>query len=64
MDALVALLEGPRARGAFLVRALVDPPWSLRVMDEAPLTLVAVGAARPAWCGTGRRRSGSAPRTW
>jgi len=43
MDALVALLEGPRARGAFLVRALVDPPWSLRVMDEAPLTLVAVG---------------------
>ena len=43
MDALVALLEGPRARGAFLVRALVDPPWSLRVMDGAPLTLVAVG---------------------
>lgn len=42
MDALVGLLEGPRARGAFLVRALVDPPWSLRVVDGAPLTLVAV----------------------
>jgi AraC-like DNA-binding protein len=42
MDALVSLLAGPRARGAFLVRALVDPPWSLRVLDGAPLTMVAV----------------------
>jgi AraC-type DNA-binding domain-containing proteins len=42
MDALVSLLAGPRARGAFLVRALVDPPWSLRVVDGAPLTMVAV----------------------
>jgi AraC-like DNA-binding protein len=36
------LLDGPRARGAFLLRCVFDPPWSLRIQDEAPLTLVAV----------------------
>lgn len=48
VDVLEALLEGPRARGAFLIRALVDPPWSLRIEDEAPLTLMTVmrGEAR------------------
>ncbi|HDH02794.1 MAG TPA: AraC family transcriptional regulator [Actinobacteria bacterium] len=40
MDALVGLLDGPRARGAFLLRSILDPPWSLRIEDEAPLTLV------------------------
>ncbi|MGW0179722.1 cupin domain-containing protein [Nocardia sp. NPDC003345] len=42
MDALAALLEGPRARGAFLLRSLLSPPWSLRIQDESPLTLVAM----------------------
>jgi AraC-like DNA-binding protein len=42
MDAVAGLLDGPRARGAFLLRTVVDPPWSLRIRDEAPLTLVAV----------------------
>ncbi|GMQ84998.1 MAG: AraC family transcriptional regulator [Acidimicrobiia bacterium] len=42
MDALVGLLDGPRARGAFLLRSILEPPWSLRIQDEAPLTLVAV----------------------
>ncbi len=42
MDAIAGLLDGPRARGAFLLRSSLDPPWSLRVQDEAPLTLVAV----------------------
>ena len=42
MDAVAALLDGPRARGAFLLRSVMDPPWSLRIRDEAPLTLVAV----------------------
>jgi AraC-like DNA-binding protein len=42
MDPLVDLLDGPRARGAFLLRSLLDPPWSLRIVDEAPLTVVAV----------------------
>lgn len=42
VDVLEALLDGPRARGAFLLRALLDPPWSLRIEDEAPLTFLAV----------------------
>ena len=42
MDAVAGLLDGPRARGAFLLRSTMDPPWSLRIEDEAPLTLVAL----------------------
>lgn len=42
MDALAGLLDGPRARGAFLVRSVLDPPWALRMLDEAPLTVLAV----------------------
>jgi AraC-like DNA-binding protein len=42
VDVLEALLDGPRARGAFLLRALLDPPWSLRIEDEAPLTVLAI----------------------
>src|SRR3954462_2674287 len=42
MDSVAGLLDGPRARGAFLLRSVLDPPWSLRIQDEAPLTLVAV----------------------
>jgi AraC-like DNA-binding protein len=47
VDALAGLLDGPRARGAFLLRSLLSPPWSLRVQDQAPLTVVALvrGAA-------------------
>lgn len=40
MDTLTGLLDGPRARGAFLLRSILDPPWSLRIQDEAPLSLV------------------------
>ena len=42
MDAVAGLLDGPRARGAFLLRSSMDPPWSLRIQDEAPLTVAAV----------------------
>jgi len=42
MDALADFLDGPRARGAFVLRSMFDPPWSLRVEDEAPLSVVAV----------------------
>ena len=47
MDPLADLLDGPRARNAFLLRSVLDPPWALRIQDEAPLTLVTVvdGAA-------------------
>ncbi|MFG3224117.1 AraC family transcriptional regulator [Kitasatospora sp. NPDC048194] len=42
MDALSALLTGPRAQGAFLLRSVFDPPWSVRIADLAPLTLITV----------------------
>lgn len=48
MDALAGLLEGPRARGAFMIRACFDPPWSVRVEDRAPLTLMLM-ARGDAW---------------
>ncbi|MFC4498191.1 MULTISPECIES: AraC family transcriptional regulator [Streptomyces] len=40
MDALAGLLEGPRARGALMIRACFDPPWGVRVEDRAPLTVM------------------------
>ena len=42
MDSLVGLLDGPRARGAFVLRSVMEPPWSLRIQDEAPLTVVSM----------------------
>lgn len=47
VDPLSGLLTGPRAQGAFVLQTRVDPPWSLRVADGAPLTTFAVvrGAA-------------------
>jgi AraC-like DNA-binding protein len=41
MDPVGGLLD-PRARGAFILRSLLSAPWSMRIEDEAPLTLVAV----------------------
>jgi AraC-like DNA-binding protein len=42
MDALTDLLDGPRARGAFMLRSTLAPPWSVRIQDEAPLTLLSM----------------------
>ena len=42
MDAIAGLLDGPRAREAFLLRSTLEPPWSLRIQDEAPLTVLAM----------------------
>jgi AraC-like DNA-binding protein len=42
MDPMSALLDGPRARSAFVMRSVLTPPWSLRIRDEAPLTFVTV----------------------
>ena len=36
------LLDGPRARDAFLLRCVMDPPWSLRVEDRAPVSIIAM----------------------
>ncbi|THV29528.1 AraC family transcriptional regulator [Glycomyces paridis] len=42
MDPVTALLDAPRAQGAFMLRVTMTPPWSVRIEDEAPLTIVAV----------------------
>lgn len=42
MDALAGLLDGPRARGAFLLRMVMEPPWSVCIEDHAPLCLMCV----------------------
>jgi AraC-like DNA-binding protein len=48
VDAVAGLLDGPRAREAFVLRTSMDPPWSLRIADEAPLTVMAVARGH-AW---------------
>lgn len=40
MDAIAGLLDGPRARGAFLLKLALDPPWSVRIQDEAPIAVI------------------------
>ena len=47
MDPLTDLVRAPRALDAFLLRVVMAPPWSVRVQDHAPLTVLAVtgGAA-------------------
>jgi len=42
MDAITAFLGGPRASDAFVVRSLFSSPWSIRIRDDAPLTVVAM----------------------
>jgi AraC-like DNA-binding protein len=42
VDTFSGLLDGARARGAFALRTIMDPPWSVRIQDRAPLSLVAV----------------------
>lgn len=41
MDAVARLLDGTRARGAFALRNVMRAPWSLRILAESPLTLIA-----------------------
>ncbi|OAB58095.1 AraC family transcriptional regulator [Leptolyngbya valderiana BDU 20041] len=41
MNNLAGLLDAPRARGAFALRTVMRPPWSLRIVAESPLTLIA-----------------------
>ena len=57
MDSIAGLLDGPRARGAFLLRSSMDPPWSLRIEDEAPLTVVAM-VRGDAWIDTTHLQTG------
>ncbi|MEV0581473.1 AraC family transcriptional regulator [Nonomuraea sp. NPDC050310] len=42
MDPLADLLDGVRARSAAFCQAVLEPPWSLRIADEAALALATV----------------------
>jgi len=42
MNGLMDLFDGPRARGAFTLRTVMRPPWSLRIAAESPLAVIAV----------------------
>ena len=55
MDVIAGLLDGPRARRAFLLRCTMDPPWALRVEDEAPLSVVAMLRGRACFAVDGRQ---------
>lgn len=57
MDALSGVLDGPRARDAFLLKAVFDPPWSIRVEDSAPLTVVIMLSGAMVFTGSGGRTS-------
>jgi AraC-like DNA-binding protein len=54
MDAIAGLLDGPRARRAFLLRCTMTPPWALHIRDEAPLSLVAMLRGRACFAFAGR----------
>ncbi|WP_052852287.1 AraC family transcriptional regulator [Streptomyces avicenniae] len=59
-NALGSLLDGPRARGAFLMRAVLAPPWGVQVRDEAPLTVICVTRG-DAWLVPGDGAPGPGP---
>lgn len=40
VDAVAGLLDGPRARGAFVLRSVLRAPWSLRIDDGAALSTI------------------------
>lgn len=42
VDPLADFLDAPRARNAFLLQVRMAPPWSIKVKDDAPLTVVAM----------------------
>jgi AraC-like DNA-binding protein len=49
VDPLSALLDAPRAHGAFVLRASMAPPWAIRIQDRAALTVVAMARGSSVW---------------
>nr|WP_153427009.1 AraC family transcriptional regulator [Streptomyces alkaliphilus] len=37
---MTSLLDEPKARGAFLLKTILNPPWALRIEDRAPISVV------------------------
>ena len=64
MDALAGLLDGPRARDAFLMRTVMAPPWSVRVRRRGAAVASSPSSAAAAWIvPDGGDRSSSPPAT-
>jgi AraC-like DNA-binding protein len=42
MDPVSVLLDGPRARDSFVLRMTLREPWSMRIEDEAPISVIAL----------------------
>jgi len=42
VDVVTSLLEGPRARNAFVIRTQMAWPWALRIEDRAALTVIVI----------------------
>ncbi len=40
MDAVSSILDGHRTRGAFLLRCVMEPPWSVCIADQAAVALL------------------------
>lgn len=47
VNPLSILLDGARARGAFVLRTAQNPPWAVQVRDRAPLNVVAILRGTP-----------------
>ncbi|SDL46150.1 transcriptional regulator, AraC family [Glycomyces sambucus] len=43
---LSQFLDGPRARSAFVLKVVLDSPWSMRIEDDAPISIVAITHGR------------------
>ena len=50
MDALSHVLAGPNARGAFVLRSSLEPPWAMRIEDESPLSVITILRGRAYVC--------------
>jgi len=51
MDAMSALVDGPRARHAFALKAVFDGTWSITIEDRAPLSVVVMARGRATFTG-------------
>jgi AraC-like DNA-binding protein len=53
MDPVGALLDGPRAQRAFLLKAVFAGTWSISIEDRAPLCLVVIARGSATFTGSG-----------
>ena len=51
MDGISALVDGPRAKRAFALKAVFGGTWSISIEDRAPLTVVVMARGRAVFTG-------------